>query len=106
MVLIDSLGNLTEQIDVGGQSTDNLHSVLYDYQSNLIAGFESYSGISGDKSEDANSSDIWVAKFATKYNTIKGNSYFDTNSNLAKDSNEYYLQNKGLQKTKRPIQIF
>lgn len=94
MVLIDSLGNLTEQIDVGGQSTDNLHSVIYDYQSNLIAGFESFSGISGDKSEDANSSDIWVAKFATKYNTIKGNSYFDTNSNLAKDSNEYYLQNK------------
>ncbi len=53
------------QNTIGGDYFDELYSIEQTYDGGYILGGSSASGISGDKTEDANNYDYWVIKLDT-----------------------------------------
>jgi hypothetical protein len=63
VVKLDASGNILWQNTIGGTSSDNLRSVIQTSDGGYLLGGESYSDISGDKTEASQgSADYWVVK--------------------------------------------
>jgi hypothetical protein len=63
IVKIDSTGNILWQNTIGGNSVDELSSIIQTNDGGYLLGGMSYSNISGDKTEDTNgSTDYWIVK--------------------------------------------
>ncbi len=77
------------QNTIGGNSDDQLYSVIQTTDGAYLLGGYSTSGISGDKTEaNHGGSDYWLVKLIDNYNLLTGNVYFDFNSNLTQDVDE------------------
>ncbi len=82
IVKTDSAGNIQWQNTIGGGSEDILYSIQQTFDGGYILGGYSYSGISGDKTENSNGGyDYWIVKTNSTgiiqwQNTI-GGSYTD-----------------------------
>lgn len=81
IIKIDATGNIVWQNTIGGNSSDNLNEIAKTYDGGFILAGYSFSGISGDKSENPYnaSSDYWIVKIDSVgnivwQNTIGGNS--------------------------------
>ncbi|WP_367768416.1 T9SS type B sorting domain-containing protein [Flavobacterium sp. WC2421] len=61
---IDSLGTIVWQKTIGGNNGDYLKSIIATSDGNYILGGDSFSNISGDKTENTlnNSNDVWILK--------------------------------------------
>ncbi len=66
IVKTDAVGNIQWQNTIGGSATDYLHSIKQTYDGGYILGGSSYSGISGDKTENpvitVGWRDYWIVK--------------------------------------------
>lgn len=79
IVKLNVTGDIEWQKVIGGNMTDQLYDALPTFDGGYILGGESYSGISGDKSEGAMDYDYWIVKVDGSgnilwENTIAGNS--------------------------------
>jgi hypothetical protein len=89
LVKLDGSGDILWQNTIGGNDDDVLYSVIQTTDGGYLLGGNSYSGISGDKTEASQGgSDYWVVKLTGNYNVINGTLYFDFNNNLVQDAGE------------------
>jgi len=69
IVKTDSLGNKLWDKRYGGDKTDNLHSIKQTADGGYILGGQSYSGITGDKTDTSRGgNDYWIVKIDTAGN--------------------------------------
>ena len=95
IVKTDSLGVIGWQNTIGGSNSDHLYSLQQTTNGGYILGGCSYSNISGDKTEsNQGSSDYWIVKLTSNFNTITGTVYGDLNSDSMPDVGEPVLANK------------
>ena len=100
IVKIDSIGNILWQNTIGGNSIDNLSSIVQSSDGSYLIGGTSESGISGDKTEHTPDnyfhSDFWIVKLDTAgnilwQNTIGGNELDQLNSIVITNTWDYLI---------------
>ncbi|MBK9046813.1 MAG: T9SS type A sorting domain-containing protein [Bacteroidetes bacterium] len=95
IVKTDSLGIIQWQNTIGGKYVDGIYSIEQISGGGFILGGLSSSNISGDKTETTNGgTDFWVIKITDNYNLIRGNMFFDANSNNTIDVGELPVSSK------------
>ena len=88
LVHIDSLGDIEAQSSIGGGSDDRLHSISSATFGSYVFGGRSWSGVSGDKTEDSEGLyDYWVVKLSPS-SRITGKIFIDLNQNNIQDNGE------------------
>ena len=71
IVKIDSMGNILWQNTIGGSGVDNVLSIVSTPDGGFVVGGESWSNMSGDKSEDClGGRDYWIVKIDSMGNII------------------------------------
>jgi hypothetical protein len=98
VVKLDGSGNIEWQNTIGGNSSDYLYSVIQADDSGYLLGGYSFSGISGDKTEESQGGywDYWVVKLDGSgniewQNTIGGNASDVLRSVIQTDDGGYLL---------------
>ena len=90
LILLDTVGAIIKQIDIGGTSSDYLYSAIETFDNGFLLGGFSYSNAGADKSEDniggALTNDYWIVK-------LKGDpcSYADETCNGIDDNCDGYI---------------
>lgn len=89
IVRLDSSGEILWSNVIGGIDKDYDSFIVPTLDSVLFCGGSSSSTNSGDKTENSfGTTDYWILKLNDNYNTILGESYFDTNFSQTYDSTE------------------
>ena len=96
IVKLDSTGNILWQKDIGGDSADDLYVLETTNDGGCILGGQSYSGISGNKTEESRGSyDYWVVKLdalgTIEWQKTIGGTETDTLSSIVVLENGNYL---------------
>lgn len=97
MVKLDTLGIIEWQSDIGGSGEDWMTDIQQTLDGNYILGGWSYSGISGDKTQNSHGifRDYWIVKMnvVNDVNTITGSIFKGNNSDCIRDGNERGMRN-------------
>ncbi|MFN8153756.1 MAG: hypothetical protein U0Y08_05645 [Bacteroidia bacterium] len=90
MVKLDANRTIQWQNTIGGSMPEYLYVVKQTADGRYIIGGDSYSNISGDKSENCQGAlDYWLVKITGEYNLVKGRLFADLNFNGVQDIGEF-----------------